>query len=128
MKVPLLLLLAQIHRHCCLFCQPACVPATPLQIKHSLHVNCMLLQVAKNLDAATTIPNCKVLPMHNEMSYNPRPVNKIMLLCIEAAERGGENLVAKNSDVLSSLPQSVLDSFEEKGGVRWGPSSLMSCC
>ena len=78
------------------------------------------MQVGKTLDAATTIPSQMVLSVHNEMSYNPRPVNKIMLLCIEPAQQGGENLVAKNQDVVDYLAQhtDVLEDFEKKGGIR----------
>ena len=70
------------------------------------------------LDAATTIPGNLLLDLHNELSYNPRPVNKILLLCLEAAEQGGENLLGRNADVTSYLAPATLHIFEQKGGVR----------
>ena len=52
------------------------------------------------------------------MSYNPRLVGKILLMCLQPAEQGGENLVAKNADVMSNLPADLRDTFAKKGGIR----------
>lgn len=71
------------------------------------------------LDAATTIPGNLLLDLHNELSYNPKPVNKILLLCLEAAEQGGENLLGRNADVTNYLAPATLHTFEQKGGVRY---------
>ena len=76
-----------------------------------------VMQVGK-LDAATTIASDLLLDLNNELSYNPRPVAKLLLLCLQAAERGGENLLARNADVTNCLAPSTLHRFNEKGGIR----------
>ena len=75
------------------------------------------MQIGK-LDAATTIPGQLVLPLHNEMSYNPRPNSKIILLCLSAADKGGENLLAKTADVTAFLTPGTLQAFDDNDGVR----------
>ena len=82
------------------------------------------------LDAAITIPGNLLLDLHNELSYNPRPVNKILLLCLEAAEQGGENLLGRNADITSYLAPATLHAFEQKGGVRCVSLKVfhMECC
>ena len=78
-----------------------------------------MLQIGK-LDAATNVPNEMLLTFHNEMAYNPQPCKKIMLLCLQPAEKGGESLLARNIDATSNLSKSLLQKFEQKGGVRCG--------
>ena len=39
-------------------------------------------------------------------------------MCLQPAEQGGENLLARNADMLPNLPPSLLDTFEQKGGIR----------
>lgn len=75
------------------------------------------MQVGK-LDAATTIANDLLLDLHNELSYNPRPALKLMLLCLKAADEGGENLLARNADVTKFLSPSTIQRFHAKDGVR----------
>lgn len=75
------------------------------------------MQLGK-LDEATNIPGQMVLPVHNEMSYNVRANKKIMLLCLRAAEKGGENLLARNADMTSHIPDAILQKFENRGGIR----------
>ncbi|KAK9798209.1 hypothetical protein WJX73_006483 [Symbiochloris irregularis] len=71
------------------------------------------------LDAATNIPGARILPVHNEMSYNVRASKKIMLLCLRAADKGGENLVARNAEVTSYIPPEILQKFDDRGGIRY---------
>ena len=75
------------------------------------------MQIGK-LDAASTIANDLLLDLHNELSYNPKPVMKLMLLCLKAADEGGENLLARNADVTKFLSPSTLQRFYVKDGVR----------
>ena len=70
------------------------------------------------LDQATNVPGSYLLPLHNEMVYNPRPNAKILLLCLQAAEQGGENLLAKTAEVTSRLSHATLQAFRENGGIR----------
>ena len=77
-----------------------------------------LMQIAGQLDAATNIPGDYTLTLHTEMSYAPTPISKVLLLCMNPAEQGGESLLARNTDVLQKLPEHMLKTFEQKGGVR----------
>ena len=80
-------------------------------------MGCCFTQIGK-LDSATTMPHAMVLPLHNEASYNPRPYTKIMLLCLHAAARGGENLLARTADVTAHISPETLQRFDDNGGVR----------
>ena len=50
------------------------------------------------VDLATNFPGSTFLACHNEMLYNPRPCDVVVLACCEAAARGGESIMARNSD------------------------------
>ncbi|KAK9798497.1 hypothetical protein WJX73_001882 [Symbiochloris irregularis] len=71
------------------------------------------------LDAATNVPAANILPVHNEMSYNVHASKKVLLLCLRAAKRGGENLLASNAEMTSYIPPEILWKFDDKGGIRY---------
>ena len=58
-----------------------------------------------------------------QMSYNPHPNSKIMLLLLERSPQGGESLLARGADLLRELPDELLQKFEEAGGVRQAAKS-----
>ena len=76
-----------------------------------------MLQIGA-FDAATNIPKSFLLPLHNEMSYNPQTPAKVILICLQAAENGGENLLAKTADVTAGLSITTVRSFNDNGGIR----------
>lgn len=57
------------------------------------------MQVGK-LDAATNVDPSQLLDLHNEMVYNPRPANKVFLICLKPAEQVGHFLLARQGTAL----------------------------
>ena len=77
----------------------------------------LCLQIA-GMDTVTAVPGQFRQDIHNEMSYNPEPNSKIMFICLQPAESGGENLLAKTADFTSNMSEATLQRFDTKGGVR----------
>jgi hypothetical protein len=71
------------------------------------------------LDAATNIGAQELLDLHNEMTYNPRPAFKILLICIHPAAVGGDSLVGSTAEVTANVPDFVVDRFERRGGIKY---------
>lgn len=70
------------------------------------------------MDSVTAVPGQFRQDIHNEMSYNPEPNSKIIFMCLQPAESGGENLLAKTADFTSQISAATLQRFNNKGGVR----------
>ena len=43
----------------------------------------------------------------------------MLLLCIQAAAEGGETLLARGAELCAQLPASLLQSFQDAGGIRY---------
>lgn len=83
----------------------------------SLAVNSRMTE--GGVDLATNVPPEFPLLCHNELCYNPETVERIYLYCAQDARRGGESLLARNTDLTTSLSAETEAFLADHGGVRY---------
>jgi len=71
------------------------------------------------IDLATNVPPEFLLLNHNELCYNPRTVERIALYCVQDAPVGGESTLARNRDLMKTLPDEVPRFLAEHGGILY---------
>eukprot|EP00892_Ulva_mutabilis_P008590 jgi/Ulvmu1/6102/UM027_0080.1 len=74
-------------------------------------------KVVDGVDLATNIPPYWMLGCHNEMIYNPKPCDVIILACSQPAHSGGESLIARNADYNALVSSELQDYIKAHGGL-----------
>lgn len=72
-------------------------------------------EVAAGIYTSTDYPQDERIFLHNEQSYNLRFPERLYFHCLDAADRGGETLVADSRRVLAGIPAEVREKFVRTG-------------
>lgn len=72
-------------------------------------------EVSAGIYTSTDYPADKRIFLHNEQSYNLRFPERLYFHCRDAADRGGETLLADSRRVLARIPSGVRERFAREG-------------
>ncbi len=72
-------------------------------------------EIAAGIYTSTDYPEDKRIFLHNEQSYNIRFPERLYFYCAEAADHGGETLVADSRRVHARLPVELREKFAASG-------------
>ena len=61
----------------------------------------------------------RVVEIHNEQVYNPRPPKVVVFYALQAAEMGGETLLARNDELTQNISPWIRDLVKDDGGVMY---------
>jgi hypothetical protein len=71
----------------------------------------------ENIDLAPRAWPERLVPLHNEQTYNPISPEKVFFYCLEPAVSGGESIISRNVDLTSNIPQWVNGFIRDDGYV-----------
>jgi alpha-ketoglutarate-dependent taurine dioxygenase len=70
--------------------------------------------VAADVFTSTEYPASEIIGLHHEMSYLPEWPRRLFFYCEIPAATGGQTSLASSRDIMTALPERIVDRFREK--------------